>query len=439
MHHRIRQRDFARGIPDRNVGVGADRDRTLARVQVVYFRRGGGGQFHELFQTETSLRHHRVEQQRQPHLDPRQSIGHLLEIRIGAGAQLAVFIETIGRVVRRDGLEIAERQCLPQRFLIGHRSRRRAAHPLGAFNAGFVEIFGGEKKILRAGFRKHLQPLAARVADHPGAFRGRDVKDHDRLIDQRRHADQAVECVGLGEAGMADRMIFRMGIAAGQKPLHHPGDDTVVLGMGTQHGAGLARRDQNIEQGFVVDLQPVVGHEDLDRAMPLLHQRRNVMGQRFHRRIGDDHMEGVIDHRALLGERVIVAHHPRQMHADMLGRKADDRGRAAESRRGGRAFKGVGVHDTRRRQLLDMGVAVDAAGQHQLVTCIDLAAAGRQITADGGDGFTGNADIGLENVGCGRHAAAADHEVIEGFGHQILRKWQRPSRQSRIRNFCKLC
>ena len=80
------------------------------------------------------------------------------------------------------------------------------------------------------------------------------------------------------------------------------------------------------------------------------------------------------------------------------------RGRAAESRRGGRAFESIGIHDAGGRKLLDMGVAVDAAGQHQLAARVDLALAGRQVAADGGDGFAGDADIGLENVGRGRDA-----------------------------------
>ena len=64
----------------------------------------------------------------------------------------------------------------------------------------------------------------------------------------------------------------------------------------------------------------------------------------------------------------------------------------------GRAFERVGVHDARRRQLLDMGVAVDAAGQHQFAARVDLALARRQVPADGSDGLAGDADIGLEYV-----------------------------------------
>ena len=123
----------------------------------------------------------------------------------------------------------------------------------------------------------------------------------------------------------------------------------------------FARRDQNVEQGFIVDLQPVVGHENLDRAVALLHQRRNVVGKCFDGRIGDDHVEGIVDDRALPGERMIIRQHLRQLHADMLGRKRDNGGGPAEGGRGRRAFKGVGIHDAGGRKLFDMGMAVDAA------------------------------------------------------------------------------
>ena len=69
-----------------------------------------------------------------------------------------------------------------------------------------------------------------------------------------------------------------------------------------------------------------------------------------------------------------------------------------------------------------MGVAVDAAGQDQFAAGVDLTLTGRKVAANGGDGFAGDADIGLEHVGHGRHASAADHEVIGGFGHEILRE-----------------
>ena len=68
-----------------------------------------------------------------------------------------------------------------------------------------------------------------------------------------------------------------------------------------------------------------------------------------------------------------------------------------------------------------MGMAVDAAGQHQLAPRVDLALRARQPTADGGDGLAGDADIGLEYVARGRDTSAADQKVVGGFGHGRLR------------------
>ena len=200
----------------------------------------------------------------------------------------------------------------------------------------------------------------------------------------------------------------------------------MVFRMGAQHGAGLARRDENVEQRFVVDLQPVVGHEDLDRGVPLFHQCRDVVRKRFQSRIGDDHVKGIVDDRALPGERMIVCQDLGQRHANMLGSKRDDRGGSTEGGRGRGTFECIGVHDARGRQLLDMGMAVDAAGQHQLAACVELALAGRQAATDGSDTLACDGDIGLEYFGGGRHASAADHDIVGGFGHEVLQGIMRP-------------
>src|ERR1700732_2589678 len=105
---------------------------------------------------------------------------------MGASAQFAGLVETIRRMVGRNGLQIAERKRLPQRVLIGDAAWRRAAHPLGALYARLIQIGGGEKQILRTGLGEDLQALPARVTDHLGAFRRRDVKDYDRMIDDCR-------------------------------------------------------------------------------------------------------------------------------------------------------------------------------------------------------------------------------------------------------------
>ena len=121
-------------------------------------------------------------------------------------------------------------------------------------------------------------------------------------------------------------------------------------------------------------------------------------------RVGEDHVEGVVDHRALAGEAVIVLDHLRQVHADVLGGERDHRRGAAERGRDRGALEGVGVHHPGGRELLDVAVRVDAAGQHELAARVDLAPARPEVAADRGDALAADADVGLEGVGRGRDA-----------------------------------
>ena len=101
-------------------------------MQVVDLGRRRRGQLDEFFQAEPALRHHGVEQQRQPRLQARHAVGDLLEVRVWARHELARFVERVGRVIRRDGLQVAAPERRPQRLLVGLVAQRRAAHPFGA-------------------------------------------------------------------------------------------------------------------------------------------------------------------------------------------------------------------------------------------------------------------------------------------------------------------
>ena len=165
---------------------------------------------------------------------------------------------------------------------------------------------------------------------------------------------------------------FGARVAVLEQPLAHPRDHAVVLGMHADHRAVVARRLQHVEQLLVVDLQPVVGHEHLQRGVAGLHQRRHFLRQHLLARVGEDHVERVVDHGAALGVLVILVDHRLQAHADVLRGERDDRGGAAEGRRRGGALEGVGVHQAGGGQLLDVAVAVHAAGQHQLAARVDF-------------------------------------------------------------------
>ena len=98
--------------------------------------------------------------------------------------------------------------------------------------------------------------------------------------------------------GWLTRVKLGRPIAAGEQALSHPGDHAVVLGMDADQGAVLARRHQHVEQLLVVEPDLVVGHEHLQRPVTFADELRQ-RGERGWSRIGDDHVEGVVDDRAL--------------------------------------------------------------------------------------------------------------------------------------------
>ena len=174
----------------------------------------------------------------------------------------------------------------------------------------------------------------------------------------------------------------------------------------------LARGHQHVEQLHVVDTQTIVGHEDLKRRMARLDQRRNFVAEYLLARIGEDHVEAVIDDRAAARQRVVILDHLGQAHADMLRGEAEDARRAAKRCRSGRAFERIGVDEARGGQLLDMRMRIDAAGHDVFAGRIDLALARREVAADGGDRAAGDGDIGTHRVGCGDDGAVADDDVV---------------------------
>ncbi len=114
---------------------------------------------------------------------------------------------------------------------------------------------------------------------------------------------------------------------------------------------------------------------------------------------------------------MIGVDHLIELHADVLGGERDHRGGAAERRRDGRAFEGVGVENAGGRDLLDMGMAVDAAGQHQLAGDVDVLRARPEIAADRGDGLAVDRNVGREHRRSGRDGAAAQDEIVGLGGH----------------------
>ncbi len=341
MQHALADAHLLLRVPECHVGVRADRDRALARIEPVQLRGIGRGQRHEAVQVDAAAADPLGEQQRQPQLYSRHAVGDHLERRIGAVMLLAVAaLVAIGRVVGGDHLEDAGGEPVPHRLLARAVARRRAAHALRPLEAGLVEVGGGQEQVLRAGLGVDPEALALRPADLLDRVAVGDVHDQDRHVDQLGERDGAVRRLALGDAGMGDGMVFRLRVPGRQQPVGQPLDHVVVLGMDHDEGAFRAGERQHLEHLAIIQAQAVIGHVDLERGVAVLDQRRQLLAQDFRGRVGDDHVESVVDDRLRRGQRMIVLDHPAERHAAVLRGEGNDGGGAAA---GGRARAGIEV------------------------------------------------------------------------------------------------
>ena len=143
--------------------------------------------------------------------------------------------------------------------------------------------------------------------------------------------------------------------------------------------------------------------------------------ERFFGRIGDDHMEGVVDHGAAFRRHMVIGEHLVELGPDVLRRERDDAGGPAQRRRAGRALERVGVEHAGGRDLLDVGVAVDAARQHELAGRVDLALTRGKPLPDRRDRLADDRHVGRERAAASGDGSAADDEVVGFVGHFPLR------------------
>src|SRR6266849_4624267 len=94
--------------------------------------------------------------------DPRAAVGNLGEIVL---AQLLLLLVTERAMIGGDHLQGILGQALPELFLVPFFAQRRREDILGALEAGYVEVFDGKKKVLRAGLSIGRQAAVARLAD----------------------------------------------------------------------------------------------------------------------------------------------------------------------------------------------------------------------------------------------------------------------------------
>ncbi len=381
-------------------------------MQAIDLGRVGADELDEAVQIDPALADAFREQQRQAQLDAGNAVRDLLEVRVFSPRELAGVVEPVGRMIGGDHLEGAVADAPPDRVLVGAVAGGRAEHPLGTLEPGLVEIGRGQQQVLRAGLGEHLLTPGLGVADRRHRAFGRDVEDDDRLVDQRRHREQTVHGLGLGDPRVADRVVAGRPMAALEQPARGPGEHGVVLGVHRDHGTFGPGQCQKVQHLRVIEPEQRIGHEQLERRIAFADQRRQFL-EHLCGRVRDDHVEGVVDHglgRAL----AVVGDHRAHRLAVVLGGKRDHGGGAAERGRDRAALEIVGVPDAHARELLDVAVAVDPAGQHELARGIDLAPGARQLLGQRRDPAVADADVAAHAVGRGHDGAVADHQIVVG-------------------------
>ena len=104
MHDRGGQGHVTLRIPDGQVGVGADCDRALSIGEAVHACVVSGGKGDKFVERDAAFADTLREQQRQPHLQSGDAVGHVLEGGLVSFWQLSRFVETVRRVIGRKHL-----------------------------------------------------------------------------------------------------------------------------------------------------------------------------------------------------------------------------------------------------------------------------------------------------------------------------------------------
>ena len=266
------------------------------------------------------------------------------------------------------------------------------------------------------------------------------MDDHDRDADQFGMRDRAVGRLALDQLGPRFRVIIGMGLALALEPVGHELDLVVAFRMDHDERALLARDAEHLEQLPVGQNQIVIGHEHLERRVARAHQRRQLLAQHRRRRIGDDEVEAVVDVALALRLLVIVLDALAQRLAARLKGERQHGGVAAGRGAAGAALEAIGHHDPRPHRLVEMDVAVDAAGEDQETRSVDLGRGARQAAGQSGDAAVLDADVAFADIRGGDDGSSANDEIkfhclvsnAKGHGRKIRanRAGSRPMLQS---------
>lgn len=266
-------------------------------------------------------------------------------------------------------------------------------------------------EILRAGLAKNPQALLLRTTDFLHAFAVGDMHDHDRRIDDLGEADGAVGRFPLGGDWPRQGMRQCPGAALRFQPVGQELDDVVAFGMDHDERIVSLGDAQDLQHLAVGDLQIVVGHEDLERAVAFLDQGGKLLPQDLRGRVGDDQVDGIVDETAAFSLGAIGGKRRAEALPLLLQAEGHDRGVAADSGRAAAGKEIVGRHDARTGWLRQVDMAVYAAWHDQQAGCVDDLGRIHKPVGDGGDPAVADAEVGAKRVSGSDDGAVADHGV----------------------------
>src|SRR6266404_8308490 len=137
MQHALGDGHLTFRIPDRDIRVGADGDRALARIETINLRRISRGNGHEGVEVDATLAHAFGKKQRQARLDARNPRRYVTEMRMRAvDAFAGRSFEKERAVVRGHDLKRSPPDPLPEGVLVRLFARRRGTKVLCALPAG---------------------------------------------------------------------------------------------------------------------------------------------------------------------------------------------------------------------------------------------------------------------------------------------------------------
>src|SRR5690606_20806057 len=185
-------------VPDRDIRVGADRNRALLRIEAIGLGVVGRRQCDEARKVDTALHDAFREQDRHTGLHARNAIRDVAEAFLALRELLAALVVVLEwAMVGREQVEHTRLDAAPAFFLRSLVAGRRRADELCAFPIHAVEVFCRQHQVLRAGLAEDLEATGAGARNLFHRLTVRYVNDDDRHIRDLGERQRPVGCLAL--------------------------------------------------------------------------------------------------------------------------------------------------------------------------------------------------------------------------------------------------